>query len=499
MNSQIDGRGRPIVFDSQPSGSVRTEDENGYMHVAVSNITKEQVAPYLGKEIPNGRDLGFEDDEIYYGWRPAAELSRKATVESLNGVPVLLRHRPDSADDPAPNRVGSTGTDARWQAPYLTNSLHIQDSRAIDRIKDGTMREISMGYSYTPVKRSGEFRGRKYDFIMTDIICNHVALVEKGRAGGDVIVQDHALAAGDSFVQAGGNDMDEKKEAIIAELTKLLEDAGIDTEKARAKLEALAAGGAEDDAEEGAAPEDDGGVATDQEGNAYNAGFVAGSKRKDDAEDDEEAVEEEIEIDPDTDPDAEDDGDPEPDPEAAQDNGDPDEGEIGLDDDEKRQLSELGCDVDDPKVIAAFRKGIAEGTAYGERLEKDEPRKLAREHEAKGERRAMGEDSVERIATAVTRAVTQRLERKFAAMDECAAVLGRVRATAFDSADAVYRAAMRKLGVNVAGMRQGEARTAFRAYTAATRSKARGMASDSAPRKAPDALGRMINSIKIGD
>lgn len=493
MNSQLDGRGRPIVFDATPSGSVRTEDENGYLHVAVSNITKEQVAPYLGKEIPNGRELGFEDDTIYRGYRPASELSKRVTVESLNGVPILLRHHPDSADDPAPNRVGATGTDARWAAPYLTNSLHIQDSRAIDRIKDGTMREISMGYSYTPIRRKGEFRGQPYDFVMTDIICNHVALVEKGRAGGDVIVEDHALAAGQgNSSKQEGNAMDENKEAIIAELLQQLEDAGIDTEKARAKLEALADGAAADGGPE-ADPE---GGAADEEGIAYNAGFVNGSKGrdKDDAEDDEE-VEEEVVIDPDTDPDPAEDGEGEiPDP-AAKDGDDP-EGDLGLDDDERRQLSELGCDVDDPKVIAAFRKGMAEGTAYGERLEKSEPRRLAREHEAKGERKALGEDSVERIATAVTRAVTSRLERKFAAMDECAPVLGRVRATAFDSADAVYRAALKKSGVSVAGMKAGEARTAFRAYRAATAARKRGMASDAAPRE--DALGKLISNMKIG-
>ena len=43
-----------IVFDKVSfKDSVRSIDDNGFLHVAISNITKEQVAPYLGSEIPD--------------------------------------------------------------------------------------------------------------------------------------------------------------------------------------------------------------------------------------------------------------------------------------------------------------------------------------------------------------------------------------------------------------------------------------------------------------
>ena len=146
---------RRLVYDRSPVDSVRTVDDNGYLHVGISNITKEQVAPYLGREIPGFEKLGLKPDEIYNVYRPASELSKPETVKSLNGIPILLKHAPDSAEEPAPNRVGSTGTNAKWEPPYLTNSLHIQYAYSIKRINDVTMREISIDYFYTPVLKHG--------------------------------------------------------------------------------------------------------------------------------------------------------------------------------------------------------------------------------------------------------------------------------------------------------------------------------------------------------
>ena len=49
-----------MIFDKLPIESARTMDENGYLHVATSNITKEQVVPYMGDTIPGWEKLGLE-------------------------------------------------------------------------------------------------------------------------------------------------------------------------------------------------------------------------------------------------------------------------------------------------------------------------------------------------------------------------------------------------------------------------------------------------------
>jgi hypothetical protein len=82
------------------------------------------------------------------------------------------------------------GTDAVFDAPYLNNSIIVTDAEAIRDIEDDVARELSAAYAYDPVFEPGTFKGMDYDFIMTNIRGNHVALVEEGRAGPDVLVAD---------------------------------------------------------------------------------------------------------------------------------------------------------------------------------------------------------------------------------------------------------------------------------------------------------------------
>ena len=84
-----------MAFDAK---SVRSIDSNGFMHIKYSPFTKEQVAPYYGREIPGWEAAGLQADKTYYGYRSAEELSKPETVESLNGIPVQFRHHPDFAD-----------------------------------------------------------------------------------------------------------------------------------------------------------------------------------------------------------------------------------------------------------------------------------------------------------------------------------------------------------------------------------------------------------------
>lgn len=177
-----------IIMDSQ---SKRTIDRNGFMHVELCNITKESVDPYFGREIPRHRELGLEPETIYYGCRKGDELEKAA--RTFCGLPLMREHHMDSSEDPQrEHRVGSVGTDCAWKSPYLTATLTVTDAEAIRKIESGERMELSSGYFFTPVFEKGEWNGQPYDFIMTDIQGNHVALVEEGRAGSDVCVADTA-------------------------------------------------------------------------------------------------------------------------------------------------------------------------------------------------------------------------------------------------------------------------------------------------------------------
>ncbi|WP_116521015.1 DUF2213 domain-containing protein [Achromobacter insuavis] len=175
-----------LAFDR---ATVRTIDTYGRMHVAISNISKATVNPYRGNEIPDWEALGLDANRIYFLLRDPQELEKAAPT--FNGIQLLHIHIPVDANQPRKERVvGTTGTDAAFQAPYLKNSLVVWDAIAIAGIDSDEQKELSCAYGYRADMTPGVYEGVAYDGVMRDIRGNHVALVEVGRAGPDVVVGD---------------------------------------------------------------------------------------------------------------------------------------------------------------------------------------------------------------------------------------------------------------------------------------------------------------------
>ena len=169
--------------------SVRTIDVDGRMHISQANITREQVAPYYGSEIPDYQELGLDPQKVYQVYRPAEELEK--AVKTFNLIPLLSKHIPISSKKPEKELVcGSTGSSAVWDAPYIKNSMVVTVAADIEGIEQNKKRELSAGYYYKPVMEDGIFEGQPYQIRMVDIVANHLALVEKGRAGPTVVVGD---------------------------------------------------------------------------------------------------------------------------------------------------------------------------------------------------------------------------------------------------------------------------------------------------------------------
>lgn len=172
--------------------SARTFDEDGRLRVALTPISKAAVNPYYGKEIPNYGALGLDPGRVYNLLRDPEELKKAAAT--FNGVQLLDTHIPVSAANPRDQQtVGAIGTDTAFDAPYLKASLIVWDAEAIKRIESGEQRQLSSGYRYDPDMTPGAYEGQPYDGVMRNIRGNHVALVETGRAGPDVMVGDQAL------------------------------------------------------------------------------------------------------------------------------------------------------------------------------------------------------------------------------------------------------------------------------------------------------------------
>ena len=169
--------------------TARSFDVNGYLRVKNSNISKANICPYYGYEIPGHKELGLNPDQQYLLYRHPDELKR--AVDTFKNIPLLNKHIPfDVQEPPKEAVVGSVGSNVEFNGIYVTADLIVTDALAIAEIQDETREELSPGYRYRPDMTPGEVNGQRYDGVMRDIVGNHLALVEVGRTGSDVVVGD---------------------------------------------------------------------------------------------------------------------------------------------------------------------------------------------------------------------------------------------------------------------------------------------------------------------
>jgi hypothetical protein len=172
--------------------SVRSFDQDGHLRVEMTPISKANVCPYYGREIPDFEALGLDPDRIYRLYRDADELAKAAPT--FVGKPLLLKHIPVSAKEhPREAVVGALGDAVEFHAPYLMAPLSIWDGAAIALIESDRQKELSSSYRYRADMTPGTLAGESYDGVMRDISGNHVALVKEGRAGPDVVVGDSKM------------------------------------------------------------------------------------------------------------------------------------------------------------------------------------------------------------------------------------------------------------------------------------------------------------------
>lgn len=223
--------------------SVRSYDANGHLKVEVSPVTKAAVNPYYGHEIPNSEALGLEPNKVYYLLRDPLELER--AVSTFANLPILIKHQPTFANEYAKHLVmGATGSNVFWEAPYIKSDMAFWSEQAIAGIESKEQTELSSSYHYDADMTPGEYEGMRYDGVMRNIRGNHVALVDVGRAGSDVVVQDR-----NPFIE--GNPMTKQQKLAQARaLAKLAKERKLKLaqDKAKADIKAkLAADGKPED------------------------------------------------------------------------------------------------------------------------------------------------------------------------------------------------------------------------------------------------------------
>ncbi len=153
-------------------GRMETTDE-GYLR-GNAIVTRTGVFEYLNADGSVRRELRHPDDVF------DAE-----SLASLSMIPVTDGH-PDqlvTADTADALSVGQTGENSQIDGKHILVPFTITHSRAIESVKTGR-RELSLGYRCETLPESGEYNGQAYDARQVNIRYNHLAIVDRARAGG---------------------------------------------------------------------------------------------------------------------------------------------------------------------------------------------------------------------------------------------------------------------------------------------------------------------------
>jgi len=177
-------------FDFRPLGKAKKLD-NGFLKAPVY-ATRTGVFKYLKA-----------DGTIVREYRPPQEVFSKASLDSLAGVPVTNRHPKEMVNSKNAKAltVGFTSDIVKKTDEFVETSVTISHEDMIEEIEQKGISQVSCGYvcdmDFTPGETP---EGEKYDAIQKNIVYNHLAVVDRGRAGPKVKLH---LDAGDAVLDDG--------------------------------------------------------------------------------------------------------------------------------------------------------------------------------------------------------------------------------------------------------------------------------------------------------
>lgn len=177
--------------------------DNGVL-IAKVNLTKAGVYPYL-----------HSDGRLVYEAKLPEEIFSTATIDSANGAAIVDNH-PDINQDSGlvtsknyKDLIKGNVFNVKQDDIYLSGLEKVFDSELQKKILSGEQVQVSIGFEQRTDWTPGEFNGQKYDCAQRDIRINHIAHVEKGRAGEDcrTILDSNK----DYAIMQEANNMNDKK------------------------------------------------------------------------------------------------------------------------------------------------------------------------------------------------------------------------------------------------------------------------------------------------
>lgn len=156
----------------------------GFLKVS-ANVSRAGVFIYSNPDGSKRRELRLPE-----------EIFKEESLSSLEGAPITFGHPVDTAGHVMVNpknikkfSVGVLGDNVRNDDKFISADLTIMDESAIEAVEKGHRREVSLGYTCDLDFTPGIWNGEQYDAIQRNIVYNHAAIVQRGRAGHEVAIR----------------------------------------------------------------------------------------------------------------------------------------------------------------------------------------------------------------------------------------------------------------------------------------------------------------------
>ena len=193
--------------------------ENMYLDNDGMLICENAILGKAGVQKYHASELGLNSNSIILVERPEEEVFRDESLSSLRGKTLTLNH-PDedvSAENHSYLAKGFV-LDVRRDGNLIRGDIKITDKDTIDLILNKDMVELSLGYETKLEYKSSN------SLVQRDIVYNHLALVERGRAEVARIVDGQVTRVLDKQFEKEEDTVLENKDSVF---TKILTALGL--------------------------------------------------------------------------------------------------------------------------------------------------------------------------------------------------------------------------------------------------------------------------------
>lgn len=199
------------------------ETAEGYL-IADAFTVRTGVQRYAGYEV------GRPELASVNVYRSEAEVFHKDSVRSFSHVPVTDDHPKEAVTSAnwGDLAVGETSTDVMRDGERLRIPLILKDKATIDKVRAGK-RELSAGYGCELVFEDGVAPdGTAYQAVQKNIRANHIAVVDRGRAGKEFRIGDSAAHWGAAPLAVTDREIPNMRKILLDGITIETTDQGVE-------------------------------------------------------------------------------------------------------------------------------------------------------------------------------------------------------------------------------------------------------------------------------